>query len=1761
MKLLNDNIRLIEKFDSKNTEKAYVCELLDKPGQESFVRILDGNQHKQLIQDYIKNIDFYKSINHKGILSTIDFGLVKTLDFKESAPDMYYILSEYTPWRTLDAVMDGLSIHSRISILLKIIEALDYIHYRGITYDVLSPDKIFVSQEGDVKLLNIASTVHYKLQMENLKKTSDNMEHDGRWKSNGKTPQADFWSLGIVAEKLFSGIRSDLSLEKQGVLGEIIEDLMTKGKDANRKSLADHLDALVSVFDIDYPRDLRREREILQLSVLPKRNSQSFRRFLPSSSFDELYEKGYSGLIVEGNGGIGKKKYIHELFRRRSLEGSRTYLLEAGQGDFSSIDHFKAFIVQLCEALLIQYKIDPESNNMKIRFKDTFEVFRLDQLDSKLKLFNGITEEFVGLSKRKHVFFGLLNIHDADIEIFNLMDFIITKSRGKRIHFLFSLQNNQLSDTRKIIIVNRWLKNNLLDKIRLENLSKDEAEDYIHEILGNTKAPKAWMDELYNETLGNPRYIRVLVKHFFDNGVICIGRNGFWTTTTDDYRAFYNSAALKRTILRQIKTLDEMELKVLGILSCFNHPANLTTLINVLEVDGTDIGELIGQLTHKGIIKIQRHPETVVSFVDGDFKRQVYSDLMDEDRVKLHTRIADAILNNREDSHAINFDSLIYHLSESSQLDKMVELGLQRLENEGNRYNENSVNILSTCYGNLKGRDHPLTLMILKYLTEALLAQRRYTEGIEFSKSYGDLARKLGDSGHEIHADLFELEFIIHSGDYTEALEKITEYEEIAARPGNQVHRINLYKLEAIIHQVLDRLEESQGAIDRALELSHKHGIHQHDGDLYNLQGIGNYLNGDHKKALESYQRSLDTYVLSEREFDRIKPLNNIGNLYNEIIGDPQEALKYYFECLRVSDENGLSSFQTIALSNICDVYLTLRSYEDARTYIERTIELSHINGDRIIEFHGNVYKGVLELSLNNIEAASEIFLKVRELNKEDPILEKEVKVHYMDFLGRFYMELGDYNLGKMFTRNTMEKSEGFNPKLYFRSKSRMLTIDAIMNKRINQGEIGDLFKEWESGGNDYEKAAFLVEMMHISLHIPEKQGFAFLKKLYLGLKTRSAWDLFRNDFKVMNILVRNGTRYLGKAIDLLEVESKGFSQSICRYYAYVGELLYEVGDCKGAARYLIMSMDLVQTRINQVGIDGYREKMLNNYNIPKITSILSEIFKKEYGMELGESGPQAHESSLVGGYLTRLGYEQYNELFLNVSGEDIPGTFEKILSAMTSDHKFNLELMLKYLSREMGAKTSLINIYRFEESDSDSSLIYLGEKRLEIDQFVDKRLRSGENVVFNRDQDILPVGASKEYFDKSIVALMGVPVTEPKRDDLHEDRRSGIRKSRVLGYVYLETDSTINRFDEKRLALAMGMAKLIYLNLENRKLNRRANFDRLTNVLSRESIENEMEEVMDLYSGTEGEFAVLMMDIDKFKDINDTYGHQKGDHVLRIIGEVLNENTRSSDHVGRYGGEEFLILLENISMEDAESVAEEIRKAVQADRRYAVDRKVTISIGISHYPNHGTTKEDLIYKADQSLYYAKEVLGRNSVAMWDSDKEKIENIKSKTHKLSMEVFGRNQKGIVSLMDIAILPKSQEGFETKLFRFLGAINESIGAELSSALIIENGEVIDQFTRDGVAGNWIENKSISKDMVSEVLNTRESSLSVNWSEAVYDMGTVDITSLKSTILTPVLVGSSIKAIIYCESSLQRKDFSSADVMAVEVLSGVFSVNLV
>ena len=163
-------------------------------------------------------------------------------------------------------------------------------------------------------------------------------------------------------------------------------------------------------------------------------------------------------------------------------------------------------------------------------------------------------------------------------------------------------------------------------------------------------------------------------------------------------------------------------------------------------------------------------------------------------------------------------------------------------------------------------------------------------------------------------------------------------------------------------------------------------------------------------------------------------------------------------------------------------------------------------------------------------------------------------------------------------------------------------------------------------------------------------------------------------------------------------------------------------------------------------------------------------------------------------------------------------------------------------------------------------------------------------------------------------------------------------------------------------------------------RLKNIAHLDSLTGVANRYAL-NEYIKLLENQPTQFSETCLMVIDIDHFKQVNDVYGHLMGDQVIQFVAEKLKENIRTSDLLVRYGGDEFIVLIENVGMERALKIAEKIRseiyEAKPLDNVRCPDLKVSISIGVAI---GATSWMALLEKADRALFQAKEQ-GKNKVA------------------------------------------------------------------------------------------------------------------------------------------------------------------------------------
>jgi diguanylate cyclase (GGDEF)-like protein len=289
----------------------------------------------------------------------------------------------------------------------------------------------------------------------------------------------------------------------------------------------------------------------------------------------------------------------------------------------------------------------------------------------------------------------------------------------------------------------------------------------------------------------------------------------------------------------------------------------------------------------------------------------------------------------------------------------------------------------------------------------------------------------------------------------------------------------------------------------------------------------------------------------------------------------------------------------------------------------------------------------------------------------------------------------------------------------------------------------------------------------------------------------------------------------------------------------------------------------------------------------------------------------------------------------------------------------------------------------QIERSISGSSAVVLNrnnsENRLEAKTPVSESSWLNESLANAGPRSCLAVRFARQHCES------------PEREPLShceicggKDRRTTCQPllvgGEVIGSVLIEHADRLREQDKTAVQESVSQAAPVLANLRNlASAELRALTDSLTGLANKRAVKDTTKRMAAYASRTVSPLSAIALDLDHFKQINDSYGHESGDAVLAAAGAALTNAVRASDFVGRNGGEEFLVLLPDTATESAVIVAERIRQAMTAISVPGVDREITVSIGIATLPEHAGDDDQLIRSADRALYAAK-ANGRNRI-------------------------------------------------------------------------------------------------------------------------------------------------------------------------------------
>lgn len=392
-------------------------------------------------------------------------------------------------------------------------------------------------------------------------------------------------------------------------------------------------------------------------------------------------------------------------------------------------------------------------------------------------------------------------------------------------------------------------------------------------------------------------------------------------------------------------------------------------------------------------------------------------------------------------------------------------------------------------------------------------------------------------------------------------------------------------------------------------------------------------------------------------------------------------------------------------------------------------------------------------------------------------------------------------------------------------------------------------------------------------------------------------------------------------------------------------------------------------------------EKIIEDFQVREKTQKKSQVKKielQENHVQLSKDAPvkkeeiqEIHETQIIARVNELLDKELFRSTLINEVGKlsETVLNFQQVIKAI-------LELFSKVINFQVAG------MYIHEEMDDDFFIFLrnpVSSKTLSEFEGRLFRFMQLENLPFS------PSRAKKEIFGEQ---------SENVELYLRAFHAIPMRIGRAALGIIAVAGSDPQAFLQDDLQILDFLRPQVSMTLENSILHKRTAALAITDGLTGLSTHRYFQEAIDREIGRAKRlkltFSFVILDIDNFKSLNDTFGHLEGDKVLREIAKIMRAQVRDTDTVARYGGEEFVVILIDTPKEGAKITAERIREAIETYKFVLAGRRVvvTASLGIATYPDDATIKQELIQIADKALYKAKST-GKNKVC--SSEEEEVE--------------------------------------------------------------------------------------------------------------------------------------------------------------------------
>ncbi|SCG83105.1 Response regulator pleD Stalked cell differentiation-controlling protein [Proteiniborus sp. DW1] len=1796
MQLINSRYRVNRIFKTYDHSVLYMVYDLWNNNNELLLKLFinDSNNYslfKELVDTFIK----MKSLRHKCIIANHSLDIVSSINNKSITMKQFFYTFDFIKGTKLSNHIGKMNIDQILYVVYQLLELASYMAFRGYTYKFINPDNIFVvDSRFSIKLVDYATI--YEIDLKNLYDDEYNLftAPEIRLKQNDPKIGADIYSIGMVFKAMLSGYASinteekfiiskelGLSEAQKSRVIKIIKRLTDKDCDLRIKDVSEIAREINSIFGKDYKLNLTEGRNILNFSNPIIGRDKEINNILEDDSKLDSRIINKRLISFTGEEGIGKTRLLNELAYRLKMRKRQVYhtaISESNTRELSPIIRILKSMIKECDIRLIDtygcelVKIIPEiSESRHIKPSPV-----LSGTKERFRLYDRITKFIIEHVKNTPTYIIIDDLHNSDMETINLINYLINSSGQAPLVMIVSYDKDLLKKKRELSdTINGWISQKKSYEHRLLRLNLDETTSLIKSVLGISYKPIRFSTKVMNDTLGNPAHIEEAIKNFVATGELFINERGNWDAPTMNYTTLYIPPNIEDAIERQVKLLDKELLEIAKYVSIFNTSVSKNIIKKIATDYNNDVEMLIDRLVSMKILdeRVEDWGFTY-DFYNRHIKTFIYNDISNDEKLRLHEKAAATLENTYTQQDRGNIDELIYHYNMCNQTEKAINKIISNAKKmKGLAGNIQCIHLWENAYRLMeeterKDKDKLEVLANLGnlYLDQGMTRKsiKSYEEGLKIAKKINS-AKYLVICYNGLAAAFYRRFDLELTRQYAEEAKKISErngYIEELLKSVRLVNRVDISR--GYYNKVFNTTSEY-------LEIAIEYGFDLYIGHFYNQMGIAKLHTGFIDLAKDYFITSANYFQRSGDSVETTRALNNIGYMYSDFLDDINTAMKYYEEGIGISRRFQSLENELTLLNNIGELYIRTNDYEKAEQYIERMESISRDIEDENSQFLSQVsfcliylFSGKFDKCHNHFDKANRLF---NEGFVEDQNLHK-----YFYFLTNFYLVFGNYEKALEYLHYTINNGYGENiVKLDMRLKN--ILIKYWSSGTIDKEEIYEIRNLYKTINYSGERRKGLLILAHISI----LYGDHSLAHDLL-LEDEEIKDIFTTDYLDLfrNMII--GT--LNKDSDILisvseKVKNKGYYEIELFTNIELGDIYFNSGKYYRAVNCYLTAFDLVYRLAKKIPDKSLQVTFVNKNRASMILHRLRKVVSVVKGSEVIYNEPIEYTENtrledffniknivdLFSEDIYNIGYSESSE-----TEREIANSFEELILQLGNNYMDNLTSILNYAVNKTFASRGLIVILDFETDQlitvaSTSQEDFTPDKEIILSEIKQKN----KGILVNKSFGYEGFDGLSSIND-NIKAMICMPIFKLKPLDDESNlldrrkRNKSINLDSIIGYLYLDTDRIFNKFDSKRYKLIDALSHLISINIDNYILKIISSVDKLTGVYTRKHFDSVFKDFISMARRDGKDFTVIMIDIDKFKNVNDTFGHRKGDEILGRIGRIISENVRKTDIVGRYGGEEFIVVLPDTKLKEGEMVAEKIRKAVEKSNLINENYPVTISLGLSSYPEHGQSEEELIEKADQASYIAKET-GRNISVSWSND---VGKSRKRLDRLAGIVTGNTVKDqriglvIIEIIDIA---KEKADKEDKIFRVLGRIIEALEAEKGILITLDEEKNIESaYGRLRFSDAWIDDLEYNKKTIYKAINEQNGEYFIDWE----DIREIDLVSgnpnWQSVIVVPLVNNGLVKGVLQLTVPIKEKEFEYNSFNLVNNLGGIIAAML-